>query len=84
VKYAVDRGYSVVAALVLCYLLSTCTHLAASSVRNDAQGDDVVNNFPEYKGKVSYVIVPDIIKVVFYPQSHLPCLTHSISSGRGI
>lgn len=30
------------------------------SVRNNGQGDFIVNRFPEYKGKVSYVIVPSI------------------------
>ncbi|KAF9517336.1 hypothetical protein BS47DRAFT_1483305 [Hydnum rufescens UP504] len=45
VKSAVDRGYSVVAA-----------------VRTEAQGKFLVNRFPEYHGKVAYVIVPDIEK----------------------
>ncbi|KAF9517341.1 hypothetical protein BS47DRAFT_524000 [Hydnum rufescens UP504] len=45
VKTAVDRGYSVVAA-----------------VRTDAHGQFLVNRFPEYQGKVSYVLVPVIEK----------------------
>jgi hypothetical protein len=34
------------------------------SVRTDAQGQFIVNRFPEYKGKVTYVLVPVIEKVL--------------------
>jgi len=52
IKSAVDRGYSVVAA-----------------VRNDGQGDDIVNTFPEYKGKVTYTIVTDITEDGAYDEA---------------
>lgn len=29
-------------------------------VRSDAEGEFLVNRFPEYKGKVEYALVPDI------------------------
>ncbi|KAI0042904.1 NAD(P)-binding protein [Auriscalpium vulgare] len=45
IKYLVDDGYNVVAA-----------------VRNPAQGEFIVNRFPEYKGKVTSIVVPDITK----------------------
>jgi len=52
VKSAVDRGYSVVAA-----------------VRTDAQGQFLVNRFPEYHGKVSYVLIPVIEKDGAYDEA---------------
>ncbi|KAF9517342.1 hypothetical protein BS47DRAFT_524015 [Hydnum rufescens UP504] len=52
VKRAVDRGYSVVAA-----------------VRTDAHGQFIVNRFPEYQGKVSYVLIPVIEKDGAYDEA---------------
>ncbi|KAF9517354.1 hypothetical protein BS47DRAFT_1389885 [Hydnum rufescens UP504] len=52
VKSAVDRGYSVVAA-----------------VRTDSQGQFLVNRFPEYHGKVSYVLIPVIEKDGAYDEA---------------
>lgn len=45
VKYLVEHGFSVVAA-----------------VRNDEQGKFIEQRFPEYKGKVTHVNIPDIQK----------------------
>ncbi|KAF9517352.1 hypothetical protein BS47DRAFT_1339614 [Hydnum rufescens UP504] len=52
VKRAIDRGYSVVAA-----------------VRTDSQGQFLVNRFPEYHGKVSYVLIPVIEKDGAYDEA---------------
>ncbi|KAI0038398.1 NAD(P)-binding protein, partial [Auriscalpium vulgare] len=45
IKYLVDNGYTVLAA-----------------VRTVAQGDVLTNCFPPYSGRVSSVVVPDILK----------------------
>ena len=64
-KSAVDRGFTVVAALVkLCYPSWLHTLISIFSLRNDAQGEEVTKSLPEYEGKVSYIVVPDITKVV--------------------
>ncbi|KAI0061974.1 D-lactaldehyde dehydrogenase [Artomyces pyxidatus] len=39
------------------------------AVRNDQQGEFIVNRFPEYKGKVSHINVPDIQKEGAYDEA---------------
>ncbi|KAF9517344.1 hypothetical protein BS47DRAFT_1359638 [Hydnum rufescens UP504] len=82
VKSAVDRGYSVVAA-------PSEGSSSAYSVRTDAHGQFLVNRFPEYQGKVSYVLVPAIEKDGAYDEAVkdvdaiIPCcLSCGIQVGR--
>ncbi|KAF9515021.1 hypothetical protein BS47DRAFT_1391946 [Hydnum rufescens UP504] len=44
-------------------------YIVVAAVRNDDQGDEIVNSFPEYKGKVSYTLVTDITKEGAYDEA---------------
>jgi len=67
-KVLVTGASGYIGAWVVKYLIER-GYTVSVAVRNAKQGDFIANRFPEYKGKISYTLVPDIQKEDAYDEA---------------